>query len=119
MAGGHGGYRPGAGRKPDDYEPTEDEASLNALKREHEQVKINERAFKLAREQGEYLPREAVRQAAATALAVLTQSVRSIPDNLERTLSLPPATVEAVALQIDQALSEAAASFKAMAGDAA
>ena len=115
-----GGYREGAGRKPADYEapPKSDaQADYDREHAEHERVKREEREFKLAVARGEYLPRELQRQAAATALAVLTQSMRSIPDNIERTLSLPPDVIEAVAVQIDAALSEVAAAFRAMGGE--
>jgi len=60
------------------------------------------------------LPRDVQRQASATALAVLTQSLRSIPDNLEREFSLKPEVAEAIAVQIDSALAEIAGAFKAM-----
>lgn len=88
--------------------------SLTRERADHERVKREERELKLSILRGDHLPREEIRQAAATALAVLTQSLRSIPDNLERTLALPPTTVEAVAVQIDAALEECAAAFKAM-----
>lgn len=117
MAGGWGGYREGAGAKPPGYEKPEGRVDFENERAEHERVKRQQREFKLAVEMGEYLPRDAQRQAAATALAVLTQSLRSIPDNLERTLSLPPATVEAISLQIDAALAELAGAFKLMGGE--
>lgn len=114
---GWGGYREGAGGKPAGYVPSEDKVNYDRERAEHERVKREQREFKLAQERGEYVPREAVRQASATALAVLTQALRSIPDNLERTLALPPNVVEAASVQIDQALAEAAVAFKAMSGD--
>ena len=116
MAGAHGGYREGAGRKPAGYEHPEGRADFEKERAEHERVKREQRELKLAIERGEYLPREAQRQAAATALAVLTQSLRSIPDNVERQYALSPEAVEAIAVQIDAALSECAAAFRAMSG---
>lgn len=80
----------------------------------HERLKADEREFELGIKQGEYLPRVAQQTAAATALAILTQSLRSIPDNLERSLGLGPETVEQVAIEIDNALAEVARAFKAM-----
>lgn len=117
MAGGWGGARPNSGPKPPGYVPPEGRLDYERERADHERVKREQREFALARERGEYLPREAQRQAAATALAVLTQSMRSIPDNLERTLSLAPDVVEAVAVQIDAALSEVAAAFRVMSGE--
>jgi hypothetical protein len=117
MAGAHGGYRPGAGRKPEGYEHPEGRADYERERADHERVKREQRELALEIERGNYLPREAQRQAAATALAVLTQSLRSIPDNVERTLSVSPDVVEAISVQIDEALSEVAAAFKTMSGD--
>lgn len=115
--GGWGGYREGAGAKPPGYEPPAGRAEFEIERAEHEKVKRQQREFKLAVEMGEYLPREVQRQAAATALSVLTQSLRSIPDNIERTLAAPPEMVEAISVQIDAALSELAAAFRAMSGE--
>ena len=114
MSGGWGGARPGSGVKPEGYEKSEAVKDFERERAEHEYVKRTEREFNLAVKQGQYLPREAQQQAAATALAVLTQSLRSIPDNVERTLALEPEVVEAIALQIDAALAEVAAAFRAM-----
>lgn len=113
---GWGGARPGSGRKPADYQAPPEKVELDQIRAEHEAVKKAEREFKLAREQGQYVPREAVRQASATALALLSQAVRSIPDNCERQLGLQPDVVAAIQDQCDAALTELAAAFKAMAG---
>ena len=114
---GRGGARPNSGPKKPGYVPppkSEADADFERERAEHERVKREQREFKLAVEKGEYLPRELQRQAAATALAVLTQSMRSIPDNVERTLSLAPEIIESISMQIDAALSEVAAAFRAM-----
>ncbi len=111
-----GGYREGAGRKPEGYEHPEGRIEFEKERAEHERVKKEQRELALEITRGNYLPREAQRQAAATALAVLTQSLRSIPDNLERQMALQPEVVEAIAVQIDAALSECAAAFQAMSG---
>jgi phage terminase Nu1 subunit (DNA packaging protein) len=113
-----GGRREGAGRKPAGYEHPEGRAEFEIERAEHERVKREQRELNLAIQRGEYLPREAQRQAAATALAVLTQALRSIPDNVERRLALAPEVVDDIAQEIDRALNEAAAAFRAMAGEA-
>jgi hypothetical protein len=118
VAGGHGGYREGAGRKPAGYQPPQSKVDFETERAAHEKVKREQREFKLAQERGEYVSREAVRQASATALAVLTQSVRSIPDNIERAMALPPEVVEAISKHLDDSLGELATAFKAMSGDA-
>ena len=117
MAGGWGGARSGAGRKPDGYEPSPEKLDIDRERAEHERVKREQRQLALDIQRGEYLPRDSQRQAAATALSVLTQSLRSIPDNVERSLALSPEVVEAISIQIDAALSEVAAAFKAMANE--
>ena len=126
MAGGHGGFREGSGRKTADWEPPEGRADYEIERARHEKIKADQREHKLAIERGsteasscsyqrrEYLPRETQRQAAATALAVLTQSLRSIPDNLERVCGLTPEQADLAAQQIDAALSEVAAAFRMM-----
>lgn len=119
MAGAHGGQREGAGRKPLGYEHPEGRADFELERAAHEKVKREQREFALARERGEYVARAAVQQASATALAVLTQSIRSIPDNCERQLALAPEVVELIQQQIDAALSDAAAAFRAMSGEGA
>ena len=112
----HGGYRPGSGG----FHRLTPERT--AAKRDFEQerarlegLKADEKEIDLAIKRGEYLPRAAQQQAAATALAVLTQSLRSIPDNIERTLGVDPSVVESIAQQVDAALAECAVAFKAMA----
>lgn len=91
---------------------------LDEQRARHEKIKADERELKLSILRRDHLPRDMQRQAASTALAVLTQSLRSIPDNLERTMGLDPAVVDAVARQIDTSLAEVAAAFKAMTLDA-
>ena len=122
MGPGRGGARPGAGRPRNDEFEAEDDpvsrgaaiAEFNEQKARHERLKADEREFNLEVSRGNYLPRDVQRQASATALAVLTQSLRSIPDNLEREFSLKPEVAEAIAVQIDSALAEIAGAFKAM-----
>ena len=111
--GGWGGARAGAGAKPDGYVPPAGRADFELERAEHERVKREQREFKLAVEKGEYLPRAAQQQAAATALAVLTQSLQSIPDNLERICGLTPKQAETAQGLVDKALNELATAFNA------
>lgn len=117
MAGGHGGARENSGPKPPGYVKPTAVADFEAERAKHEKVKREQRELKLAIERGEYLPRAVQQQAAATALAVLTQSLRSISDNLERSHSLTPPQLEEIDKQVDAALSEVADAFKAMANE--
>lgn len=115
-----GGARAGAGRPPKGYvppPPNEDQANFERERAEHERVKREQREFKLATEKGEYMAREYVAQASATALSVLTQSLRSIPDTLERVCSLTPEQAELAQTSVDAALLEVSTAFRAMAGE--
>lgn len=121
MAHGHGGARAGAGRPPGSGTNAERAAARHDFEAErarHEKIKADEREFEFAVKRGEYLPRAVQQSAAATALAVLTQALRSIPDNLERSLGLSPEAVEQVGVEIDNALAEVAAAFRMMTNDA-
>ena len=60
----------------------------------------------------------AVRQASATALASLVQTLRSIPDNLERRLGVSPELAQAVGEMIDAALDTVADEFELMTSNA-
>ena len=118
VAGGWGGAREGSGRKPEGYEHPEGRADFERERAEHERVKREQREFKLAQERGEYVSRVAARQASSTALAVLTQSLRSIADNCERQdPSLSPEALDLIEQQVDRALAEVATAFKAIAGE--
>jgi hypothetical protein len=124
VALGHGGARPGprppraaVGGDTLNAERNATRADFEAERARHEKIKADEREFEFEIRKGEYLPRDAQRSAAATALAVLTQSLRSIPDNLERSLGLAPEAVESISVQIDDALAEIAAAFRAMTND--
>lgn len=61
---------------------------------------------------GEYLPRTAFREAAATVLAEIAQALRSLPDALERRHGLSPEVVQAVEATIDDTLSGAASTLE-------
>lgn len=111
---GHGGARAGAGRKPKDYvKPTAIEDFEEARARnESAKADLNELEFKI--KSGEYVARSAVIQATATAYATIAQTLRSLPDHLERRVALAPEVAEEVSRQIDEALGELAAVFERM-----
>ena len=60
-----------------------------------------------------------MQQAAATALANLSQTLRSVPDNLERKLGLAPDVAQEVGYLIDAALNEVANAFEQASAEAA
>lgn len=111
---GHGGRREGAGRKPADYVPPPEKIDFDKARARNEQSKadLNELEFRIKSKQ--YLPRAAIQQAAATAIASFSQTMRSVPDNLERRLGVTPEVAEAVGQAIDAALEELANEFKMM-----
>ena len=103
-----GGARPGAGRKPADYVPSDDRLDYEAARARNESAKADLNELDLAIKRGEYVPRAEVQAATATALSALSQTLRSVPDNLERTLGLSPDIAQEVGRQIDAALDDMA-----------
>lgn len=114
-----GGARPGAGRKPADYVPSDDRIDYEAARARNESVKADLNELDLAIKRGEYVPRAEVQAAAATALSALSQTLRSVPDNLERVLGLSPEVAQEVAQQIDAALDDMATRFEELTAQAA
>lgn len=119
-----GGRREGAGRKPG-YSPDSaakidsgeldlddenvSESTRTAVKKARavaskEQALARHAWLKLRVDEGEYLPRSAFREAAATLLAELAQGLRSLPDILERKYNLAPDQVQLVSNTIDDSL---------------
>ena len=107
-----GGARPGAGRKPADYTPSDDRLDYEAARARNESAKADLNELDLAIKRGEYVPRAEVQAATATALSALSQTLRSVPDNLERTLGLSPDIAQEVGRQIDAALDDMATRFE-------
>ena len=107
-----GGARPGAGRKPADYVPSDDRLDYEAARARNEAAKADLNELDLAIKRGEYVPRAEVQAATATALSALSQTLRSVPDNLERTLGLSPDIAQEVGRQIDAALDDMATRFE-------
>lgn len=62
------------------------------------------REHMLAVKSGEYLPRDAFKNAVGTAYATCAQSIKSLPDNFERKMGLTPEQAEAGELVVDQIL---------------
>jgi phage terminase Nu1 subunit (DNA packaging protein) len=113
MANGHGGKRVGAGGKPEGYRPPQERLDLEVEKTRHEAIKADLAELTLRRERGELVVRAAGQQANATALARLTQALRSAPDELERKLGLSPEVISALGDAIDSALNQCADEFEA------
>jgi multidrug resistance efflux pump len=112
--GAHGGARSGAGRKPSDYELSQARADLDEEKAKHERSKRLRSELQYQIDLGKVVSRQAVQQASATALSVMAQSLRSLPDNLERKLGLSPAVTEQIEQTIDAVLTDLAAALAAL-----
>jgi hypothetical protein len=102
------------GPKKDNSPEARAQCSYEAERALHEKVKREQREFQLAVEQAKYLPRDVQRQAASIIMAVLTQGLRSIPDNLERKFALPPLALDAITKAIDDGLKECSESLLAL-----
>ena len=111
---GHGGARRGAGRKSADYEKPQEVKDFDAARARNEMAKAELNELELKIKSREYGPRTAFRQAAATALASIAQTLRSVPDNLERRMGVSPEVAEEVGKQIDAALDDLASEFEMM-----
>lgn len=115
----HGGARRGAGRKPADYVPPPERVNIDHAKARNEMAKAELNELELSIKRGEYVERIAIRQEAATALSTMSQTLRSVPDNLERKLGVSPEIAMEVGLMIDNALNDIANAFEEMVGQAA
>lgn len=108
---GRGGARPGAGRPRSDNEHANERARHSAAywkekaKRERHLAAIAE-AESMAR-MGQYYDRDEVRRTVQTMLSALTETMRTIPDLLERKTGLTPDQAAFEAHIIDEALDTA------------
>lgn len=132
-----GGRRPGAGR-PKGYSPKKAAEAAARMQDDHDEMDDTvgpnydqnqvaaKKAIAIARKETaladqaelnykkdseQYLPRAAFRDACAQLLATLAQSMRSIPDLLERRHALPPEALNTVGVVINDALADAADSL--------
>lgn len=110
----NGGAREGSGRKPNGYVKPKEVQAFDAARARNEQAKAELNELELKIKSGEYGSRAAFRQATATALASLAQTLRSVPDNLERRLGISPEIAAEVGMQIDDALNDIASEFEMM-----
>lgn len=97
---------------------SEAEINFEDAKARNEAAKARINEVKAAEVEGNVLPRDVWRDASATIFAMLAQTLRSLPDNLERSANLSPTQAEIVERTVDEALSSVAAQFKAMSKDA-
>lgn len=110
----NGGARKGAGRKPAGHEVSQDRADYEEERALHEKSKRERSELQYKIDLGQVVSRQAVQEASATAFAVTAQSLRSLPDNLERKLGLSPAVAEQIELTIDAVLTDLSAALEAI-----
>ena len=112
---GHGGKRPNTGPKKAGYVKPPEAVDFDKAKARNETSKadLNELEFKI--KSGQYVSRAAVQQASATAVATLAQTMRSIPDNLERK-GVPLVTCRLIETILDESMSAMSMDLEMMAG---
>ena len=101
-----GGARANAGRKSAAVEAGSADAHILYSKAKAKKMAFDAQIAELEYKtrSGEYLPRAEYRQATTMALSAIAQTLRSIPDNLERTLGVSPEIAESIEMMIDEAL---------------
>lgn len=110
-----GGARQGAGRKPTGYEKPESALDYDKARARKEAALADLHELDYKVKSGEYVSRAAVRQASATLIANLAQTMRSVSDNLERR-GVPPAVCAQVDATISETLADAARDLEMMSG---
>lgn len=122
---GRGGQRSGAGRKTDDVrervnKALEDKGEVDyavaRAKKESWLAKTVELDYRI--KQGEYVSRDKVRGECAKAFSAIAQSLRSLPDALERREGISPQLAERIGMYIDDAMNTLCEDFKRLAGEA-
>lgn len=116
--GARGGARPGSGPKPKGYVKPPETIAFDKARARKEQANAELLELELAKKTNAQVDRIAVQQAAATALSSLVQTLRAVPDNLERRLGIAPEVAQAVGEMIDAALDTLADEFEMMTSDA-
>lgn len=102
---GHGGRRAGAGGKPAGYTKPVEAQELDRNKARHEGHKADLAELEYKIKSGQYVDRAAVRQASATTMATLVQTMRSLSDNLERR-GISPEICQMVDVEVNAALEQ-------------
>lgn len=112
---GHGGAREGSGRKGAGYVKPKAVEDFESAKARTETAKAEKLERENLVEEGKLVSRAAVQQASATAYSSLAQSLRSIPDEMERQ-GVPNDTCRKIEAIIDEVMAGHAASMELMAG---
>ncbi len=111
----HGGSREGAGRKGPGYTPPPEKVDYDKAKARSETAKADMAELDYKIKSKQYVERAQVVQVTTTAYASVAQSLRSIPDNLERS-GVPPEVCEKISVYIDETLNDLAEQFEMLSG---
>lgn len=121
---GRGGYRTGSGRKTDDVrervnKALEDKGEVDyavaRAKKESWLAKTVELDYRI--KQGEFVSRDKVRGECAKAFSAVAQTLRSLPDALERREGISPQLAERIGIYLDDAMNTLCEDFKRLAGE--
>lgn len=112
---GHGGARPGTGPKPAGYEKPESVQDYDKARARKEAALADLHELDYKVKSGEYVSRSAVKQASATVLSTISQTLRSVSDNLERR-GVPTAVCVTVEAVLTEALADAGRDLEMMSG---
>lgn len=112
----HGGRRAGSGNKGKAVRDATEDAHIRYSKSraEHEEAKAKLAQLSFLVESGKYVARDDVQRASAIAWAAASQTLRAIPDNIERQLGVSPEVSERVALAIDDVMADLAIELEKM-----
>jgi phage terminase Nu1 subunit (DNA packaging protein) len=100
------------GRKTNDVRDESSYQEYARAKARKESALADKAELEAAKMVGALVERAAVRDAAAKALATISQAIRAIPDTLERRMGIAPDVVQAVEQQIDESMDELAADLE-------
>lgn len=111
-----GGSRPGSGRKSTAIEEGAADAHILYAKARAKDMAFRaqqaELDFKIS--SGQFISRAEVRQSCAQAFSAIAQTIRSLPDNIERRLGISPELAEEIQILLDEALNALADDLERM-----
>lgn len=110
---GHGGARPNTGPKPPGYVKPKAAADYDKARARKEAALADMHELDYKIKSSEYVSRVAVRQASATVISTLAQTMRSLSDNLERR-GIPAAVCAMVDESVNATLADAARDLEMM-----
>jgi hypothetical protein len=108
-----GGAREGAGRKPKGYQKAQEVIDFERARARNEAAKAQKNEIDVQEALGHLVARDAVEAAVATTMANLGQTLRTIPDALERR-GIPVQVCVIVQSVIEEAMRDAAQQMESM-----